>query len=64
MIPAPDPIPAQAPDYIRTDDGATMREVAPGEFVNLAVLQANGFRAPELTKGENRKYAAPGLGGL
>lgn len=42
-------VPAQAPDYIRSDDGATMREVYPGEFVNLAVLQVWGFRSPTAT---------------
>lgn len=41
--------PAQALDYIRSDDGATMREVVPGEFVNLAILSAWGFRQPEPT---------------
>lgn len=42
----PQLIPAQAADYIRSDDGATMRETAPGEFVNLAVLSGWGFKLP------------------
>lgn len=49
MQQTPQPIPAQAPDYTRTDDGATMREVAPGEFVNLAILQGWGFKVPTPT---------------
>lgn len=50
LMEAPVTIPSQAPDYIRTDDGATMRETVPGEFVNLAVLIVWGFRNPDSDK--------------
>lgn len=57
-------IPSQTPDYIRTDDGATMRETVPGEFVNLAVLTAWGFRNPDANKGKNLSSQAPKLDSL
>lgn len=57
MQTSPQSIPAQAADYIRTTDGATMREVTPGEFVNLAVLQGWGFKQP-LREGETETTRA------